>query len=151
MARVGVLSKAVRVEPAPSDRESAAAVARAVATGRGLGVVLQLPDGTAVPLPAGLIEVLRVSADQLADGRGITVLPSEITITPAEAAQLLGLSRPFVVRLLDQGDIPFERLPRSRHRRIRLSDVLAFQARRERRRTGRRRMAEAMEAAELPY
>lgn len=146
-----MFSKAVRVEPRPSDRESAAAVAQAVATPGGLVLHLQLPDGSAVPLPPALVEVLRLSADELADGRAVTVLPSEITLTPAETAQLLGLSRPFVVRLLDQGEIPFERLPRSRHRRVRLSDVLVFQARRERRRVGRRRVAEAVEAADLPY
>ncbi|MGA2307756.1 MAG: excisionase family DNA-binding protein [Acidimicrobiales bacterium] len=63
--------------------------------------------------------------------------PAETILTPAEAAQLLGLSRPFVVRLLDDGEIPSERLPGSRHRRVRLSDVLAFSARREQRREGR--------------
>lgn len=146
-----MFSKAVRVEPRPSDRESAAAVAQAVATPGGLELHLQLPDGRAVPLPPALVEVLRLSADELADGRAVTVLPSEITLTPAETAQLLGLSRPFIVRLLDQGEIPFERLPRSRHRRVRLSDVLAFQARREQRRVGRRRVADAVEAADLPY
>ncbi len=76
------------------------------------------------------MEVLRVSADELSDGHAVTVLPSEVALSPAEAAELLGLSRPFVVRLLDQGEIPSEHLPRSRHRRILLSDVLAFQARR---------------------
>jgi hypothetical protein len=49
---------------------------------------------------------------------------------------------PFVVRLLERGDIPSELLPESRHRRIRLEDVLAFQTRRERRAEGRRRIAE---------
>jgi hypothetical protein len=53
-------------------------------------------------------------------------------------------SRPFVVRLLDQGKNPSERLPRSRHRCVRLSDVLTFQARREHRREGRMRGATAI-------
>ncbi len=151
MARVGVLSNAVRVEPRKGDRESAAAVAQAVETPRGLQLLLQLPDGTAVPLPPSLVEVLRSSAHELADGHAVTVLPSDVTLTPAEAGELLGLSRPFVVRLLDQEEIPFERVPRSRHRRVRLSDVLAFQARREQRRSGRRRVADAVEASDLPY
>ena len=47
----------------------------------------------------------------MADGHAVTVLPSEASLTPAEAAELLGLSRPFVVRLLDEGDIPSQRLP----------------------------------------
>jgi excisionase family DNA binding protein len=53
------------------------------------------------------------------------------------AAELLGLSRPFVARLLERGDIPSELLPGSRHRRIKLEDVLAVQDRRvEARRAG---------------
>jgi excisionase family DNA binding protein len=150
MARASVLSTAVRVEPKKAERESAAEVARAVRS-RSRSLILQLPDGTSVPLPRALVEVLRASAGELADGHAVTVLPSEVALTPAEAAELLGLSRPFVVRLLDQGEIPSERLPRSRHRRVLLSAVLAFQARRERRRTGRQRIAAAVEDAGLPY
>lgn len=150
MARSSVLSSAVRVEPKKAERESAAEVARAV-RGRTRSFTLQLPDGSSVPLPRALVEVLRASADEMADGHAVTVLPSEVSLTPAEAAELLGLSRPFVVQLLDEGEIPSERLPRSRHRRVLLSDVLVFQARRERRRAGRRRIAEAVEEADLPY
>lgn len=150
MARASVLSSAVRIEPKKADRESAALVARAVGTRR-QSLVLQLPDGTSVPLPRALVEVLRASADEMADGHAVTVLPSEVALSPAEAAELLGLSRPFVVRLLDQGEIPSERLPRSRHRRVMLSDVLAFQARRDRRRAGRQRIAAVVEEADLPY
>ena len=72
-------------------------------------------------------------------------------LTPAEAAELLGLSRPFVARLLERGDIPSELLPESRHRRIKLEDVLAFQDRRERRAEGRRRIADIAATADLPY
>jgi excisionase family DNA binding protein len=114
-------------------------------------VALQLPDGTSMPLPRALVEVLRASADEIAEGHSVTVLPSEVSLTPAEVAELLGFSRPFVVRLLDQGEIPSERLPRSRHRCVRLSDVLTFQARREHRREGRMRVATAIEDAALPY
>lgn len=56
-----------------------------------------------------------------------------------------------MARLLDEGEIPSERLPRSRHRRVPLSDVLAFQAKRERREEGRRWIAASMEEADLPY
>jgi excisionase family DNA binding protein len=78
-------------------------------------------------------------------------IPAEVTLTPTEATELLGLSRPFVARLLERGDIPSELLPGSRHRRIKLEDVLAFQDRRERRPEGRRRIADIAAAADLPY
>lgn len=149
MARASVLSTAVRVEPTKSERDAAAEVAQVVRR-RGRPLRLQLPDGKAVRLPRALVEVLRASADELAGGHAVTVLPSEVALSPAEVAELLGLSRPFVVRLLDDGQIPSHRLPRSRHRRVLLADVLAFQARRERRRAGRRRIAEAVQDAGLP-
>jgi len=78
-------------------------------------------------------------------------IPAEVTLTPAEAAELLGLSGPFVAKLLERSEIPSELLPSSRHRRIRLEDVLAFQARRERRAEGRRRIADIAATASLPY
>ena len=151
MSRTGVLSKATRVEPLEDDRNSAVRIALAVAAPHGQLFTLQLPDGSTLPLSAALVEVLRASAGELAEGHAVTVLPSEIALSPAEAAELLGLSRPFVARLLDQGDIPSERLPRSRHRRILLSDVLAFQAQRDRRRTGRQRVGALIEDAGLPF
>jgi excisionase family DNA binding protein len=150
MTRSSLLSGAVRVEPKSDEHEAVERAARAVAS-RPQSAMLQLADGTVVPLPAQLVEVLGASARVLAEGHAVTVLPSEVTLTPAEAATLLGLSRPFVTRLLDDGVIPSQRLPRSRHRRVMLSDLLAFQERRERRRVGRRRVAELAEEADLPY
>jgi excisionase family DNA binding protein len=77
--------------------------------------------------------------------------PARQTLTPTEAAELLGLSRPFVARLLERGDIPSELLPGSRHRRVKLEDVLAFQGRRERRSEGRSSIADIAAAADLPH
>lgn len=149
MARSSVLGAATQVEPGLNDRDRAAAVNRA-ATGVS-EATLRLPDGEEISLPASLVAVLRASAGQLSQGHGVTVLATEIRLTPAEVGELLGLSRPFVARLLDTGEIPAEHLPQSRHRVVRLADVLEFQARRERRRAGRRRIADAVQAADLPY
>lgn len=149
MPRSSVLGSATQIEPEPDDRVSAAEITR-LATGAA-NLALRLPDGQEVPLPEALIKILLASAGELSEGRAVTVLASEVRLTPAEAARLLGLSRPFVTRLLDSGELPAEHLPDSRHRTVRLSDVLEFQARRERRRAGRRRIAEAIEAADLPY
>lgn len=148
MARSSVLGNATRVEPRSADRESAAAVSRIDAEVSEL--VLRLPDGQEIALPATLVKILLASAGELSEGHAVTVLASEVLLTPAEVGELLGLSRPFVVRLVDTGQLPAEHLPDSRHRVVRLSDVLEFQARREQRRAGRRRVAEAVESADLP-
>lgn len=149
MARSSVIGAAARVESAEVDRERVAAISRAVAGAT--EATLCLPGGEQIPLPASLVAVLLASAEQLAAGRSVMVLAAEVFLTPAEAGELLGLSRPYVVRLLDEGKIPGEYLPGSRHRVIRLVDLLEFQARRERKRAGRRRIADAVEEADLPY
>jgi excisionase family DNA binding protein len=151
VARTGVLRNVVQIEAAGEQARSAGVVVEAMGGEGTDGVVLSFPDGRTVALPAALVDVVRATAGELANGHTVTVLPAETVLTPAEAGQLLGLSRPFVVRLLDEGEIPSERLPRSRHRRVRLSDVLAFNARRDQRREGRRRIAETLSDAGLPY
>ena len=148
MGKPGVLAGAERIDPTLDDRVSASAAVAAVA---GAEVVLRLPDDTYLALPPALTRVVATSLRELAAGHAVTVMPSEAFLTPAEVGELLGLSRPFVSRLLDDGQIPSERLHDSRHRRVRLSAVLAYQRRREARRTGRRAVADAAEAAGLPY
>jgi excisionase family DNA binding protein len=149
MARSSVLGEAARVEPTSDDRDRAAEISR---MGAELSqAILRLSSGEEIALPESLVAVLIASAGQLSQGHGVTVLATEVRLTPAEAGELLGLSRPFVARLLDAGDIPSEHLPGSKHRVVRLADVLEFQARRERRRAGRRRIADAVQAADLPY
>jgi hypothetical protein len=149
MARASVLGGATRVEPGPDDRRSARSLSQAFAGVTQLSV--RLPDGKEIELPAALIRILRASADEISAGHSVTVLASEVLLTPAEVGELLGLSRPYVARLLDQSQIPSEYLPDSRHRVVRLADVLAFQARRERRREGRQHIVSTIESDDLPY
>jgi excisionase family DNA binding protein len=49
------------------------------------------------------------------------------TLTTSQAAHILGISRPTLVRLLESGEIPYEQP--ARHRRVRLADILAYQQR----------------------
>lgn len=151
MARTGALKRAVQIEGTRGRSKDAGLVAEAMGEEPSEGVALSFLDGRLVALPAALVELLRATAGELAEGRAVTVLPADTVLSPAETAELLGLSRPFVVGLLDDGVIPSERLPRSRHRRVRLEDVLAFAARREQRHEGRRRISEAVNDAGLRY
>ena len=151
MARTGVLKQAVHVQAGADQARSASDVVDAMADEPTEGVVLTFPDGRTVPVPEALLDVVRASARELAEGHDVTLLPADAVLTPAEVGELLGLSRPFVARLLDDGEIPSERLPGSRHRRVRLADVVAFAERRDRRRDGRRAAAEAIADADLPY
>lgn len=84
--------------------------------------------GDQVEVPEEIYEVLVQVAEAMKLGQGVTITPRSATLTTQQAADLLGVTRPTVVRLLDQGLIPFEK-PNS-HRRIKLEDVLAYQAQR---------------------
>jgi len=84
-------------------------------------------DGQLVALPPEVAEVLVTTLDAFAHGAAVTLTPHERTLTTQEAADLLGVSRPTVVRLLEHGAIPYDQ-PGS-HRRIKLADVLEHQRR----------------------
>ena|ERR1700722_8860701 len=149
MPRTGVLAQATRAEPEPGDREASdelKAHSRA-----DVDLVLRTSDGTEIHLSQQLANLVMAAVDSLAVGRAVLAIPEEVSLTPAEVGELLGLSRPFVARLLDQGEIASEFLPDSSHRRVKMSDVLAFQTRRERRAEGRRRIADIAASADLPY
>ena len=85
------------------------------------------PDGTRLDLPAEVFEVLREVVAALSQGLAITVAPHQTVLSTSEAAQLLGVSRPTLVRLLESGEMPFDKP--GRHRRVRLADLLAYQQR----------------------
>ena len=105
----------------------------ALAPGDDRQAKLVAPDGTEVALPGEVYAVLRSVAEAMSRGLAITVAPHNTQLTTQEAADMLNISRPTLVRLLEEGEIPFEQ--RGRHRRVRLADVLDYQerSRRERR------------------
>lgn len=83
------------------------------------------PHGHSVELPAPLFEVLTSIADHLRRGNGVVVMPAHKLLTSNEAAEILNMSRPHLIKLLDEKVIPFEYV--GTHRRVRLSDVLVYQ------------------------
>ncbi len=85
------------------------------------------PDGPMISLPASAIELLQQILAELANGNAVTVAPVHSYVTTQQAADLLNISRPFLVGLLDDRAIPFKRV--GNRRRIRLDDVLAYKRR----------------------
>lgn len=81
-----------------------------------------------VELPAEVYRALRQVVEALRQGLAVTVAPLTQTLTTQQAADLLGVSRPTVIKLLDEGKIPFERV--GTHRRILLRDLLVYREQR---------------------
>jgi excisionase family DNA binding protein len=80
--------------------------------------------GDQVELPAEVYRVLRQVVEAMRANLAVTVVPQTLTLTTQQAADLLGLSRPTVIKLLDEGKVPFERV--GTHRRILLRDLIAY-------------------------
>jgi len=79
-----------------------------------------------IQLPAGAVTLLLDILEAMAAGRGIAIIPENAELTTVEGAELLNVSRPFLIKLLDEGAIPHRKV--GAHRRIRMEDVMNYKA-----------------------
>ena len=86
--------------------------------------VIDADQAEPIELPAGAVAMLMDILDAMAAGRGITLIPENAELTTVEAADILNVSRPFLIKLLEEGQIPFRKV--GRHRRVRLEDVVNY-------------------------
>ena len=96
---------------------------------RGAAAKLVGPDGKTEVLPNNLYSFLCRVLGDLKSGRSVTILQSNAQLTTMDASKMLGVSRQFLVNLLEKGDIPFHKV--GTHRRIYARDLLAYKARRD--------------------
>jgi excisionase family DNA binding protein len=90
---------------------------------------LRGPNGELIPLPDSVFYLLRQVVDVMAQGDAITLVPVGRELTTQQAADLLNVSRQYLVRLLDQNRLPFRKT--GKHRRIKIEDVLKFKTTRD--------------------
>jgi excisionase family DNA binding protein len=76
-----------------------------------------------ITVPAEALKLFIEVLDHLSDGVGVSVVPANAELTTQQAADMLGVSRPYLIErvLQPEGPVPFRTV--GRHRRIRLSDL----------------------------
>lgn len=84
-----------------------------------------------IEVPAAAIAVLRDILKFMSQGHGLTLFPRLAEVTTVEAAEILNVSRPYVIKLLEEGAMPYRKV--GRHRRIHLRDLLAYKQESDRR------------------
>jgi excisionase family DNA binding protein len=101
------------------------------------------PDGRTQVLPNTLYSFLCRLLSDLKAGHSVTILQSNADLTTVEASKLLGMSRQFLIGLLEKNEIPYHMV--GTHRRLYARDVLAYKAKRD---TARRKTLDDLARAE---
>ncbi len=116
--------------------------------GHATGARLVSAAGESYPIPDALCSVLARVVHELAAGNSVTVAPATKELTTQQAAEVLQVSRPYLVRLLEEGMIPFRRV--GTHRRVELADAVAYKEQQtQQRRTAMEKLAALSIAADL--
>lgn len=117
--------------PTPKDAEQAQAAVRALAglpRRRSARTIRVQPEGAreqvTVTVPTEAFELFLDILAQMANGNAVSIVPVHAELTTQQAADMLNVSRPFLVSLLDEGKIPFRMV--GTHRRVRAGDVLSY-------------------------
>ncbi len=93
--------------------------------GHGTAARLRLIDGNdEITVPVSAIPLLADILNQMAQGNAVSLVPIGHTLTTQQAADLLNVSRPYLVKQLETGKINFTKV--GRHRRIKYEDLLAY-------------------------
>lgn len=77
-----------------------------------------------IQLPAGAVALLMEILEAMAAGQGVTLIPENAELTTVEAADVLNVSRPYLIKLLEDGAIPHRKV--GKHRRVRMEDVMSY-------------------------
>ncbi|WP_406873317.1 helix-turn-helix domain-containing protein [Aminobacter sp. P9b] len=141
-----LLERPGTVVPTKDDAELAAKASRMLSRRAKTALRIRLDDGEELTLPTAAAKLLTHLLTEMSQGNAVTLIPLHAELTTRQAADFLNVSRPHVVKLLDQKKIPFHKV--GTHRRIYFTDLEAFKETHE---VGRRQALDeiAAEAQEM--
>lgn len=118
------------VAPSEADARLARESSRLLAErkfGKRSSVRLRIDDddeSEAVAVPASALKLFLQLLTEMSEGNAVTLIPTHAELTTQQAAELLGVSRPYVVKLLEEGKLPSRAV--GKYRRVRFDDVMAY-------------------------
>lgn len=92
---------------------------------------IRIGKGKEIPLPESLINLFSQALTKAAAGKKVVIVEEDDEVSPEKAAEFLHVSRPFLVKQLDAGEIPFHMV--GTHRRILMSDIIEYKRKRKER------------------
>lgn len=113
--------------PEPTDAELAASALRSLDAARDANIPVRLslggPDGE-LEVPGSVLAALARVLDSFAHGEGVTLVPAHAELTTQQAADVLNVSRPFLIGLLDAGEISYRTV--GTHRRVKAASLVRY-------------------------
>lgn len=111
-----------------AERETIVKVEAFLRRQRGQVARLIGPNNETIELPESAFRLLKAVIHQLAMDNAVSVVPVHKQLTTQQAADLLNISRPYLIQLLERKEIPYERV--GTHRRLKFGDVMGYRQRR---------------------